>query len=300
MKVKRAILISAKDGISIMQVNTTYRKRMGADLLQGYSELVGSDTFGKYFQRASEDNGKTWSKPSLIFEPEETEEGVLRWGENVLFLDEEKDAILHFYNYHLYPGNHYTGDVGKFTRIFLRISSNGGESFSKPEQIIQKGFDKKNWAKDVVYGRNSMGISFCAPVKTSKGEILLPVQRVPLGSDFSHPFLIKEEAGCFIGEWKGEKIEWDLGKMVKINPDGNRPRYPLQIAEVDEDKKAIIRETVNIIEDKQKRDSPFVQFSNFKVYENRETNEFVLTMARIQERNEKDLTSPAYQYRIKI
>ncbi len=42
-----------------------------------------------------------------------------------------------------------------------------------------------------------------------------------------------------------------------------------------------------------------MQFSNFKVYENRETNEFVLIMARIQERSEKDLTSPAYQYRIK-
>jgi hypothetical protein len=74
----------------------------------------------------------------------------------------------------------------------------------------------------------------------------------------------------------------------------------LQIAEVDEQKSAIIRETVFVIEDRQEGDSPFVQCSNFKVYEDRETHEFVLTMARIQERSEKDLSSPAYQYRIGV
>ena len=40
-----------------------------------------------------------------------TKEGVLRQGEIVLFFDEEKDAVLHLYSYHLYPGDHYTGDV---------------------------------------------------------------------------------------------------------------------------------------------------------------------------------------------
>lgn len=95
------------------------------------------------------------------------------------------------------------------------------------------------------------------------------------------------------------KLYW-ISNILKENPDGMRPRYPLQIAEVDEEKIAIIKETITIIEDKQKGDSPLVQFSNFKVYEDRETYEFVLTMARIQERGERDLTSPAYQYRIEV
>ncbi|MCK4590838.1 MAG: exo-alpha-sialidase, partial [Candidatus Latescibacteria bacterium] len=287
----------------------------------------------------------------------------------------------------------YTGDVGKLTRIFLRISRDGGETFGEPEQIIQKGFDKENWARDVIYGRNSMAISFCAPTQTSEGKIILPTSRTPVDYNTDSPYLVPVEAGCFIGEWKKDRLEWELSEMVKIdpnvssrgldeptiaelcdgsmlmifrgsnmgithmpgyrwysiskdkgyswsevspltyhtgenffspatgsrlirnskdgklywignilkeNPDGNRPRYPLQIAEVDEEKSAIIKETISVIEDKQEGDSPFVQFSNFRVYEDRETHEFVLAMARIQERSEKDLTSPAYQYRIEV
>jgi hypothetical protein len=404
MKVERTILIPVEGesrpcvdghhhGVSIMQANTAYKSRADVGLLQQYSEEVASDAMGRHFQRASEDNGNTWTDPTLIYQPIETKEGVLRQGESALFLDEEQDAMLQFYNLSLYPESRYTGDVGKLTRIFLRISRDGGATFGEPEQIIQKGFDKENWAREVVYGRNCASISFCAPIKTSNGKILLPAQISPLNTDFSRPFSINLESCCFMGEWNKNNVEWELSDMVKIdpglssrglceptvaelcegfilmicrgsnsaipdmpgykwyciskdggrswsavspltyhtgerffspatgsrlirnsengklywignilkeNPDGNRPRYPLQIAEVDEEKSAIIKETVHVIEDKQKGDSPFVQFSNFRVYEDRETHEFVLAMARIQERSEKDLTSPAYQYRIAV
>ena len=403
MKVKKTVLIPVEGesrpcvdgrhyGVSIMQVNTAYKSKTGAGLLQQYSEEVASDAMGRHFQRTSEDNGKTWSEPTLIYEPVETKEGVLRRGESALLLDEEEDAMLQFYNLSLYPESRYTGDVGKLTRIFLRISRDGGATFGEPEQIIQKGFDEENWAREVVYGRNSMAISFCAPIKTSNGKILLPAQKSPLNTDFNRPFSINLESYCLIGEWKNNTVEWELSNMVKIdpglssrglceptvaelcegfilmicrgsnsaisdmpgykwycvskdggrswskvsplkydtgepffspatgsrlirnsgngklywignilkeNPDGNRPRTPLQIAEVNEKKSAIIKETVSVIDDKQEGDSPLVQLSNFKVYEDRETHEFVLTMARIQERSEKDLSSPAYQYRIR-
>ena len=226
--------------------------------------------------------------------------------------------------------------------------------------------------------------------------MLLPMQVCPLGSDFSKPFLINEEAGCFIGAWiSGETLEWERSEMVKIdpalssrglcepaiaelsdgsllmvcrgsnttitrqpgykwravsrdggrtwsapapftyesgehffspatgsrlirssrtgrlywignitpaNPDGNRPRYPLQIAEVDEAEKCLRKQTVHVIEDRQPADPLLVQFSNFRVYEDRESGELVLIMARIQERQrddaKTDLTSPAYEYRI--
>ena len=85
MKLNRTILIPAKDNVSIMQVNTAYRKKIVAGLLQQYSELVGSDTLGKYFQRTSEDNGKTWLEDSpfvqfsnfKVYEDRKTDEFVL-------------------------------------------------------------------------------------------------------------------------------------------------------------------------------------------------------------------------------
>ena len=402
MKVERTVLIPVEGesrpsiddrhcGTAMMQVNTAYRGKAGSGLLQHYSELVGSDAAGRFFERTSEDNGKTWTKPTLEYEPVETKEGILRKGEGALFVDEGEDAFLQFYNLSLYPESRYTGDVGKLTRIFLRISFDGGTTFGEPEQIIQEGFDEKNWAREVVYGRNCIAISFCAPVRASNNRILLPAHKNPIDYDIEKT--ITYEAGCFIGEWGNNGFEWKLSEMVKIdpqislrglceptiaelydgsllmimrgsndyiadgpgykwvsiskdgghswseispltyhtgehffspaagsrlirnsgngklywignileeNPEGMRPRYPLHIAEVDEEKSAVIKETVSVIEDKQREDSPFVQFSNFRVYEDRMTNDFVLAMARVQERSEKDLTSPAYQYRIRM
>lgn len=391
MKVERNVLIPLRSGVGIYLVNTCYRRRAGLGLFQVYAESAGSDAFGAFFQRASEDNGRTWSPPSLVFQPEQTPEGVVRLGESALFLDEDKDAILHFYNHSLYPAGHFTGDVERCTRIFLRVSFDGGRTFSSGQQVVQKGYDSEHWASGVIYNQNSMPISFCAPVKTSRGLLVLPAQRCPISSDFEHPFSMKWEAGCLIGRWVGPEIEWELGEMVCLpadvssrglcepaiaeladgsllmicrasnaglrdvpghkwwsvsrdsghswsvpapltyadgrsffspatgcrlirhskngklywignivpsNPDGNRPRCPLQIAEVHDQKPALIAETVRVIEDRREGDSPAVQFSNFRVYEDRETAEFVLTMARFQEKSEDDLNSPAYQYRI--
>jgi len=395
MRVNREILIPVKgEGTYITEVNTAYTDRKGEGLLQQYGVGTGSDTSGKYYQYRSDDNGRTWSKPSLIYKPEQTDKGVIRWIESCFFRDEEKNAILQFYNYCLYPDDMHSKEVGKFTGIFFRISYDGGKTFSSPKQLIQKGYDEKNWAKDVIYGRNSAFISFCAPVKTIYGRIILPAGRPPLDYyEKYEQYQVPEVAGCFIGEWKGSNIEWELSEMVKIdpklssrglcepaiaelpdgsflmilrgsnrdvphmpgykwksiskdkgytwsepepwkyntgenffspssgsrlirssknnrlywignivkeNPDGNRPRYPLQIAEVDEGKKAIIKESVKIIEDRQPEDSRLVQFSNFRVYEDRKTKEFVLTLAREEERAERDATSPGYQYRIEI
>jgi hypothetical protein len=95
------------------------------------------------------------------------------------------------------------------------------------------------------------------------------------------------------------KLYW-FGNIVPENPDGNRPRYPLQIAELDEDIPAIKKNSVFVIEDKQPEDNPLVQFSNFKVYEDMETHEFVLIMARLQERGEEMSGRPLWEYRISV
>ncbi len=402
IRVQRTILIAIDDqdqdiprgeqhGVSVFLVNTTYTDAGNDNLLQYYGLEVSSDTIGKFYARRSSDNGDSWSDPVVVLQPEETSEGVFRWGESCLFCDEERGRVLHFSNRSLYPATSYSGDVARLTRVYMRESQDGGAGFSAPRQIVQHGCDEEAWAEGVIYGRNSMAISFCAAVKLSSGELLLPASRVPLESDYSQPFLLKDEACCLMGTWGDEGLIWDVSEKVRIdpesssrglceptvaelddgtvmmicrgsnstitampgrkwyttssdggrswseiqaltydtgepffspatgsrlihharsgklfwignivpeNPDGNRPRYPLQIAEVDQERRAIRKDTVSVIEDRREGDSPMVQFSNFRVYEDRRTGDFVLTLARIQERSEHDLTSPAYQYRV--
>ena len=393
MDIQRRVLIPLQNGVGIEQVNTCYGSRSGTRLFQVYASTAGDDAFGTFYQRISDDNGRTWSEPSLLYQPQETPEGVVRLGETALFLDEDRDAILHSYNHGLYPAGQFTGDAERYIRIFFRVSYDGGKSFGEGTQVIQRGYDSEHWASGVVYRQNGMAISFCAPIKTKRGDIIVPVQTCPVSADFQEPASIKWKAGCLIGRWVRKRLVWDLsemiclpaavssrglcepaiaeladgsllmicrgsnyglpdapghkwlsvsrdggrvwsppvawtysngqpffspatgsrlirhsvngklywiGNIVSSNPEGNRPRFPLQIAEVDEDKRALIADTVRVVEDVREGDSPLVQFSNFRVYEDRETHEFVLTMARFQEKGEKILDSPAYQYRIVI
>lgn len=95
------------------------------------------------------------------------------------------------------------------------------------------------------------------------------------------------------------KLYW-IGNIVPQNPEGNSPRHPLCIVEVDEENAALRKETIFQIDNRGPDDTPRVQLSNFHVYEDRTSGEFVLMMPRIFERSETSLVSPSYEYRIDI
>ena len=72
-------------GLSVLKVDTCYVDAAGNSLLQCYGIHVAGDTWGKCYERRSDDNGRTWSRPTLLFDPVKTEEGVFRYGESCLF-----------------------------------------------------------------------------------------------------------------------------------------------------------------------------------------------------------------------
>jgi hypothetical protein len=75
------------------------------------------------------------------------------------------------------------------------------------------------------------------------------------------------------------KLYW-FGNISREPTHGNLPRYPFFIAEVDESKPALRKSTLTVIDDYEPaRDSTAVQFSNFFVFENRETHEFELYLS---------------------
>jgi hypothetical protein len=69
-----------------------------------------------------------------------------------------------------------------------------------------------------------------------------------------------------------------------ISPDptrGNSPRYPLVIAEVDEEIPAIRRDTVTLIDDRREGDSTRLQLSNFSLLENRKDHSLEIYLTRL-------------------
>lgn len=79
------------------------------------------------------------------------------------------------------------------------------------------------------------------------------------------------------------------------------PRHPLRIAELDSRTMGIKKETVTTIEDKTPDDPEQVRFSNFQVYEDRVTHDFVLSMQKdYSEFVGGNPPRPWYRYRIRL
>ena len=94
---------------------------------------------------------------------------------------------------------------------------------------------------------------------------------------------------------KTGKLYW-VGNICNEPPRGDRPRYPLQIVEIDEDGPSFRKDTVTIIDDRDpNRDSELLQLSNFSLLENRETQNIEIYMTRLGE-NIDPWRAKAYKY----
>ena len=76
--------------------------------------------------------------------------------------------------------------------------------------------------------------------------------------------------------WLGNISEEKLGE----DPDGNAPRYPLVIGRVDPDSLLLDRDSLFTIDTRGDDDLPSLQLSNFTLYEDRLTGDFVIRLTR--------------------
>lgn len=74
------------------------------------------------------------------------------------------------------------------------------------------------------------------------------------------------------------------GIISEYPVEGNSPRYPLQIVEIDEDTTCLKKGILAIIDNRDPaHDSASLQLSNFSLLENRETNEIEIYLTRLGE-----------------
>jgi hypothetical protein len=84
-------------------------------------------------------------------------------------------------------------------------------------------------------------------------------------------------------------------------PVGNGPRYPLQVAEINEENTCLKKETLTIIDDRHPElDSPHLQLSNFGLREDRESQLVELHLTRLGERGGRPEIWDADTYRYVI
>lgn len=94
------------------------------------------------------------------------------------------------------------------------------------------------------------------------------------------------------------RLYW-MGNIPDVPPDGNSPRYPLQIVEIDEEGPSFKKDTLTMIDDRDpEKDSEHLQLSNFSLLEDRETHEMEVYLTRLGENGGgADIwTANAYKY----
>ncbi len=100
------------------------------------------------------------------------------------------------------------------------------------------------------------------------------------------------------------RLFW-IGNICQENPEGNGPRYPLVVGQVDEITGRLLRRSVWAVDDREPDESPFLTLSNFFAREDRETGHMLIHMTRLFARDFRkggsiDWTADSLLYRIEL
>jgi hypothetical protein len=127
----------------------------------------------------------------------------------------------------------------------------------------------------------------------------------PWTFDDGAAFFSPSSTCILIGHSDG-RLFW-FGNIIPKNGQGNSPRYPLVVGEVDRNTGKLIRSSVTLIADRSPDQSDRLQLSNFSLYEDRETRQLVLDVPHFYPAGGKDRrgwgdawTGNIFRYRINL
>jgi hypothetical protein len=117
------------------------------------------------------------------------------------------------------------------------------------------------------------------------------------GSEFYSP----SSYSRLIRSSKTGKLYW-IGNITADPPNGNLPRYPLVIAQVNETTPTptLIKSTVTKIDDRQSDEPTTVALSNFNVYDDRETGALEMYMSRYGENYGSPTSADGYHFEMTL
>jgi hypothetical protein len=79
--------------------------------------------------------------------------------------------------------------------------------------------------------------------------------------------------------WSDGRLFW-VGNICAQNPQGNRPRYPLVLVEVDLQSGLVLRDSLQVLDDRQEGEHEMLTLSNFYARADRETGELLVFFPR--------------------
>jgi len=125
---------------------------------------------------------------------------------------------------------------------------------------------------------------------------------VPLPATGGDPLESGANGSAIFRSLKNGRLYW-MGNLALRGEraKANWPRSPLVIVELQEEPFALKPETIFVVDERNYNDSPRVQLSNFRFYQDRETGDVVIFLTRYGEISEKDWQfANYYRYRVEM
>ncbi|MBN2309580.1 MAG: exo-alpha-sialidase [Candidatus Hydrogenedentes bacterium] len=212
----KEVFIPSRDGTGVFPGFITYVHRTKPILLHRFGWVEASDTYDNFHERISEDNGVTWTEPVLKLKSKAVEGGRIRYCENGGFFDADTNRVMTFVSKFLYPDDRLNVDIPR--QVEVEVYDPGQAERPKPFTL---SFDPPQ----------DISISFCFPIKTSAGRILVPMFQQELddaGAVRHHPKsgAVIYQVRMIIGEYRaGGALDWRLGEPLRSDPARNTRGY---------------------------------------------------------------------------
>jgi hypothetical protein len=133
-------------------------------------------------------------------------------------------------------------------------------------------------------------------ISTDEGRSLSQPQ--PWTYDDGTPFLSPSAIHLFLRHSVTGKLYW-FGNIATRLPQGNEPRYPLVIAEVDQQTATLRRATLTAMDDRMPWEHPQLQLSNFSILENPRTHDWDIWLTRYFEDPSHVFSADTYHYLVR-
>ncbi len=159
--VSKELVLRCHRGRSVVPGFITYISRHEPILLHCHGREDYSDAYDNYALSFSRDNGRSWSEPVIHWQSTEVEAGRIRYGEPAVFFDTDSELVWTFTNQQLYPDDQLA--VDREGALALQYYDPGTGCWG-PREALE------------LPGERIPMVSFCQPIKTSQGRLIVPGQ----------------------------------------------------------------------------------------------------------------------------
>lgn len=154
-------LMPCENGRPVFPGFITYISRKEPILLHCWGRVDYSDAYDDYVVAISRDNGRTWSEPVLHMKSIDENDGKTRYIEPGALFDPDTERLIVITNKTFYPKDRLNVDTHH--RVVMDIYDPAANAWSEMKPLE---FDHPC----------GVGMSFCFPIKTSRGRLVFPGQ----------------------------------------------------------------------------------------------------------------------------